>query len=70
MVVALVCQQGWSIFYLDMKSKILNSPLDEDVYVTQPHGLVIKEEAKKVYKLHKAMYGLKQTPRAWNKKID
>ena len=53
-----------------MKSTFLNGSLDEEVYVTQPYGFVIQKEASKVYKLHKALYGLKKAPRAWNKKID
>lgn len=69
-MVALACKQGWSTFHLDMKSTFLNEPLYEEVYVTQPPGFVIQEEAMKVYKLHKALYGLKYEPRAWNKKID
>lgn len=47
-----------------------NGPLDEVVYVTQPPGFVIQKEARKVYRLHKVLYGLKHTPKAWNKKID
>ena len=63
LVVALTCNQGWSTFHLDVKSAFLNGPLDEEVYVTQPHGFVIQKEANKVYKLHKALYGLKKVPR-------
>ena len=70
LVVALACNQGWSTFYLDVKSSFLNGPLEEEIYVTQPPGFVIQKEASKVYRLHKALYGLKQAPRAWNKKID
>lgn len=59
LVVALACKQGWSIFHLDVKSNFLNGPLDKEVYVTQSPGFVIHEEARKVYKLHKMLYGLK-----------
>ncbi|RDY04996.1 hypothetical protein CR513_11211, partial [Mucuna pruriens] len=49
---------------LDMKSTFLNGPLEE-VY-----GFVVKGEENKVYKLKKILCGLKQVPRAWNKRID
>ena len=34
LVVVLACNQGWSIFHLDVKLTFLNGPLDEEVYVT------------------------------------
>jgi hypothetical protein len=40
------------------------------VYVSQPPGFEIVGKENMVYKLHKALYGLQQAPRAWNKKID
>lgn len=58
-VVALACKQGWPAFHLDVKSTFVNGPLDEVVYVTQPHGFMIQEEARKVNHLHKSLYGLK-----------
>lgn len=36
----------------------------------QPEGFVLKENTNKVYKLKKAVYGLKQSGRAWNEKVD
>ncbi|XP_059668866.1 uncharacterized mitochondrial protein AtMg00810-like [Cornus florida] len=44
--------------------------LEEEVYVQQPMGYVVKGQENKVLKLKKALYGLKQAPRAWNKRID
>ncbi|RDX90263.1 hypothetical protein CR513_27890, partial [Mucuna pruriens] len=59
-----------TIRLLDVKSAFLNGPLEEEVYVNQPLGFVVKGKENKVYKLKKTLYGLKQAPRAWNKRID
>jgi hypothetical protein len=53
-----------------VKSAFLNGILDEVVYVTQPPRFKIEGKEDMVYKLHKALYCLKQAPRAWNKIID
>jgi len=42
-----------------VKSAFLNGKLEEEVYVEQPPGFIIKGQEKKVYKLKKALYGLK-----------
>ncbi|GKA34551.1 zinc finger, CCHC-type containing protein [Tanacetum coccineum] len=43
---------------------------EEEVYVTQPEGFKQQGNSGKVYKLTKALYGLRQAPRAWNVKLD
>ena len=58
------------VFQLDVKSTFLNGELQEEVYVEQPPVYELKGKEEKVYKLYKAFYGLKQTLRAWNNKID
>jgi len=69
-VVALASSKNWSLSHLDVKSTFLNGPLEEDVYVTQPPGFEVNGKEQMMYKLHKALYGFKQAPRAWNKRID
>nr|GEW15380.1 retrotransposon protein, putative, unclassified [Tanacetum cinerariifolium] len=39
--------------------------LEEEVYVAQPDGFVDPDHPEKVYRLRKALYRLKQAPRAW-----
>jgi hypothetical protein len=55
---------------MDVKSTFLNGDLKEEVYVHQPPGFVIPDKENKVLRLHKALYGLRQAPRAWNAKLD
>jgi hypothetical protein len=55
----------FKLYQMDVKSAILNGPLQEEVYVEQPPGFEDSKFPNYVYKLHKALYGLKQAPRAW-----
>lgn len=69
-LIAIAAQNGWKIHQLDIKSAFLNRDLEEDIYVEQPQGFVVKGQEGKILKLKKALYGLKQAPRAWYSKID
>jgi hypothetical protein len=64
MVISLAAQNKWKIYQMDVKSAFLNGILEEEIYVEQPMGYVIKGDEEKVLKLKKALYGLKQAPRA------
>ncbi|CAM9948960.1 unnamed protein product, partial [Heterosigma akashiwo] len=44
---------------------ILNGDIDGDVYVRQPPGFIDPEHPNKVWKLNKALYGLRQSPCIW-----
>ncbi|RDX74343.1 hypothetical protein CR513_45924, partial [Mucuna pruriens] len=70
LIVALAACKECDIFQLDVKSAFLHGELSENVYVEQPKGYVKKGKEHKVYKLHKALYGLRQAPRAWFNRIE
>ncbi|GKD83910.1 retrovirus-related pol polyprotein from transposon TNT 1-94, partial [Tanacetum coccineum] len=53
------------IYQMDVKTTFLNGELKEEVYVSQPEGFVDQDNPSHVYKLKKAIYGLKQAPCAW-----
>ena len=42
----------------------------ENIYMKQPEGFVSPDYPNKVCKLRKSLYGLKQSARCWNDKID
>eukprot|EP00253_Pinus_taeda_P027542 PITA_27542 len=54
---------------MDVKSAFLNENLEE-VYIEQPEGFILGNDAKLICKLKKALYGLKQGPRAWYDRLD
>jgi hypothetical protein len=64
MLLAVAAQEGWAVHHMDVKSAFLNGELEEEVYVEQPPGFVAAGHEAKVLKLNKALYGLRQAPRA------
>ena len=69
-VLAIVAQNKWPVYQMDVKSEFLNGYLDEEVYVEQPQDYEVPGQEHKVYRLKNTLYGLKQAPRAWYSQID
>nr|GEV14208.1 putative ribonuclease H-like domain-containing protein [Tanacetum cinerariifolium] len=58
---------GFMVYQIDVKSSFLYRTIEEEVYVCQPPEFKDPDHPDKVYKVVKALYGLHQEPRAWQK---
>ena len=61
--------EDWEIEAMDVKTAFLNGDLEEEIYMEQPEGWIVSGKEDYVCLLKKAIYGLKQASRQWNKKI-
>jgi hypothetical protein len=68
-ILALAAIEDMEIHQMDVKTAFLNGDLKEEIYMEEPEGFTHEGEHL-VCKLHKSLYGLKQSPRAWNQKLD
>jgi hypothetical protein len=55
---------------MNVKTTFLNGNLTEDVYMTQPKGFIDPKNARKICKLQRSIYGLKQASQSWNLLFD
>nr|GEX61123.1 retrovirus-related Pol polyprotein from transposon TNT 1-94 [Tanacetum cinerariifolium] len=62
---AYLAHKNMVVYQMDVKTAFLNGNLREEVYVSQPDGFVDQDNPNHVYKLKKALCGLKQAPRSW-----
>jgi hypothetical protein len=58
-LLAIAAYYDYKIWQIDIKMDFLNGNLSEDLYITQPEGFVDQQNARKVCKLRKSIYGLK-----------
>lgn len=62
------CQYGLKINQMDVVTAFLNGKVKSEVFVKQPQGY--NDGSGKVWKLFKALYGLRESPRAWYECFD
>nr|GEW52791.1 hypothetical protein [Tanacetum cinerariifolium] len=60
-----VAHKSFPVYQMDIKIAFLNGPLKEEVYVNQPDGFIDPHHPDNVYHLKKALYEIKQAPKAW-----
>ncbi|KAG6462003.1 hypothetical protein O3G_MSEX012991 [Manduca sexta] len=69
---ALSVKLGLEVMHLDVTTAFLNGDLEETIYMEAPECLLESKDNcnKTVVKLNRAIYGLKQSSRAWYRKVD
>lgn len=68
MLVAVAVKENLEIYQMDAITAFLQGELEETLYMDQPEGF--GDGTKRVCKLNKAIYGLKQAGHQWNVKLD
>ena len=64
MLISCAVNLDWEIYQMDVKNAFLHGDLYE-VYMHIPPGFETNQTYGKVLRLHRSLYGLKQSPRAW-----
>jgi hypothetical protein len=69
-IITLAAKMKWKLHQMDVKIAFLNGVIEEEVYIEQPQGFEVEDMKTHVCKLKKALYRLKQAPRAWYGRIN
>lgn len=69
-MIALACEEGLKLHQMDITTAFLYGDLEETIYMKQPKGFVTEGQEHLVCRLKKSLYGLKQSPRCWNRALD
>lgn len=64
-LISLAVNSNWPLHQLNIKNVFLNGDLEKEVFMSLPPGFEGKHGQKKMCRLRKSLYGLKQSLRAW-----
>ena len=70
MVLAISALRNLEVHQMNVKIAFINGDLDEEIYMEQLEGYSAPRQEKKVCKLVKSLYVLKQAPKQWHEKFD
>jgi hypothetical protein len=65
-ILTLAAFEDMEIHQMDVKTTFFNGELQKEIYMEQPQGFMHQGGEHVMCKLHKSLYGLKQSLRAWN----
>ncbi|KAG8489617.1 hypothetical protein CXB51_017591 [Gossypium anomalum] len=70
-ILSVAVTKGWKLRQVDVNNAFLNGDLTDEVFMQQPPGYVQSGQngERLVCRLNKALYGLRQAPRAWFDKL-
>ncbi|WVZ93742.1 hypothetical protein U9M48_039699 [Paspalum notatum var. saurae] len=68
-LLAYATHHDMKLYQMDVKSAFLNGYINELIYVEQPPSFEDPSNPGHVYRLSKAIYGLKQAPGAWYERL-
>ncbi len=69
-LLAVAAARNLKVRHYDVKTAFLNGDIKEELYMCQPEGYVVPGKEHLVCKLNKSLYGLKQSAKAWNTKMN
>lgn len=64
-ILSLVANLDWPLHQFNVNNAFLRGDLEEEVYMDMPLGYTMSSTTEVVCKLQRALYWLKQSPRAW-----
>ena len=64
-LLSIACTMDFKLYQMNVKCAFLNGFLNEEVFVEQPKGFQDPHFPNHVLRLKKAVYEMKQAPRAW-----
>ena len=68
-ILSLAVSNGWLVKQLDVSNAFLHGDLDDEVYMEQPPGFTDTSKPDHVCRLRRSLYGLRQAPRQWYKRL-
>jgi hypothetical protein len=64
-LLSIAAHENLEIHQMDVETAYLNGMIDEEIYIKQPLGFETSCHDRKVCRLKKAIYGQRQSGRAW-----